>query len=154
MDLSGYFDIILHAELMKSVYRRISDGRVLRLIKMWLEAPVAETDGKATRHRTTENKDLRIGSPQGAPISRLLSKIYMRRFGKGWKTGGPEKRLEARIVNHADDFVICCRGTAYEAIDPFSLALIRGRCFFSRHCFRSSVTILSQVLESVVIERL
>src|SRR5208337_1489288 len=39
-DLSGYFDSIPHAELMKSVSRRISDGRVLRLIKMWLEAPV------------------------------------------------------------------------------------------------------------------
>ena len=45
-DLSGYFDSIPHAELMKSVSRRISDSRILRLIKMWLEAPVEETDGK------------------------------------------------------------------------------------------------------------
>ena len=41
-DLSGYFDSIPHAELMKSVSRRVSDGRVLRLIKMWLVAPVEE----------------------------------------------------------------------------------------------------------------
>jgi RNA-directed DNA polymerase len=116
-DLSGYFDSIPHAELMKSVSRRISDGRVLRLLKMWLEAPAEETDGKGNRHRTTRNKDLGIGSPQGAPISPLLANVYMRRFVKGWKTGGHEKRLEARIVNYADDFVICCRGTADEAMN-------------------------------------
>src|SRR5580700_8491999 len=45
-DLSGYFDSIPHAELLKSVARRISDSRVLRLIKMWLQTPVEETDGK------------------------------------------------------------------------------------------------------------
>jgi RNA-directed DNA polymerase len=116
-DLSGYFDSIPHAELMKSVSRRISDSRVLRLIKMWLEAPVEETDGKGNRHRTTRNKDQGIGSPQGSPISPLLANVYMRRFIKGWKTGGHEKRLEARIVNYADDFVICCRGTADEAMN-------------------------------------
>jgi RNA-directed DNA polymerase len=115
-DLSGYFDSIPHAELMKSVSRRISDGRVLRLIKMWLEVPVEETDGKGNRHRTTRNKDQGIGTPQGSPISPLLANVYMRRFVKGWKTGGHEKRLEARIVNYADDFVICCRGTAEEAM--------------------------------------
>ena len=116
-DLSGYFDSIPHAELMKSVSRRISDGRVLRLLKMWLEAPAEETDGKGNRHRTTRNKDQGMGSPQGAPISPLLANVYMRRFVKGWKTGGHEKRLKARIVNYADDFVICCRGTADEAMN-------------------------------------
>ena len=40
----------------------------------------------------------------------------MRRFVKGWKTGGHERRLDAHIVNYADDFVICCRGTAEEAM--------------------------------------
>jgi RNA-directed DNA polymerase len=115
-DLSGYFDSIPHAELMKSVSRRISDGRMLRLLKMWLETPVEETDAKGTRRRTTRNKDQGMGTPQGAPISPMLSNIYMRRFVKGWKTGGHQKRLAARIVNYADDFVICCRGTAEEAM--------------------------------------
>ena len=115
-DLSGYFDSIPHSELMKSVSRRISDGRMLRLIKMWLEAPVEESNGKGNRRRTTRNKDQGIGTPQGAPISPLLSNIYMRRFVKGWKTGGHEQRLDAHIVNYADDFVICCRGTADEAM--------------------------------------
>jgi RNA-directed DNA polymerase len=115
-DLSGYFDSIPHAELMKSVSRRISDGRMLRLLKMWLETPVEETDDYGNRCRTTRNKDQGMGTPQGAPISPLLSNIYMRRFVKGWKTGGHEKRLAARVVNYADDFVICCRGTAGEAM--------------------------------------
>ena len=95
-DLSGYFDSIPHAELMKSVSRRISDGRMLRLIKMWLESPVEETDAKGNRHRTTRNKDQGMGTPQGSPISPLLSNIYMRRFVKGWKTGGHEQRLDAQ----------------------------------------------------------
>jgi RNA-directed DNA polymerase len=66
--------------------------------------------------------DDRIGNQRrfcnivGGVISPLLSNIYMRRFVKGWKTGGHEKRLKARIVNYADDFVICCRGTADEAM--------------------------------------
>jgi RNA-directed DNA polymerase len=115
-DLSGYFDSIPHAELMKSVSRRISDGRMLRLFKMWLESPVEETDAKGDRHRTTRNKDLGMGTPQGSPISPLLSNLYMRRFVKGWRTGGHERRLDAHVVNYADDFVICCRGTADEAM--------------------------------------
>jgi RNA-directed DNA polymerase len=115
-DLSGYFDSIPHHELMRSVSRRISDGRLLRLLLMWLEAPVEETDAKGDCHRTTRNKDEGKGSPQGSPISPLLSNIYMRRFVKGWKTGGHERRLGAHIVNYADDFVICCRGTADEAM--------------------------------------
>jgi group II intron reverse transcriptase/maturase len=115
-DLSGYFDSIPHAELMKSVARRISDSRVVRLIKIWLETPVEEIDTRGRRQRTTRNKDQGKGTPQGAPISPLLSNIYMRRFVRGWKTGGHADRLAARIVNYADDFVICCRGTAHEAM--------------------------------------
>jgi RNA-directed DNA polymerase len=115
-DLSGYFDSIPHAELMKSVSRRISDGRVLRLIKMWLETPVEETDERGRKERTTRNKDEGKGSPQGSPISPLLSNIYMRRFIRGWKKQGHEKRLTAHIVNYADDFVICCRADADEAM--------------------------------------
>jgi retron-type reverse transcriptase len=62
-DLSGYFDSIPHAELLKSVARRSSDSRVLRLNKMWLETPVEETDAKGNRHRTTRNKDQGMGTP-------------------------------------------------------------------------------------------
>jgi group II intron reverse transcriptase/maturase len=115
-DLSGYFDTIPHAELMKSVARRVSDKHLLHLIKMWLVTPVEETDERGRTQRTTRNKDEKRGCPQGAPISPLLSNLYMRRFVLGWKSLGHEQRLEARIVNYADDFVICCRGTADEAM--------------------------------------
>jgi RNA-directed DNA polymerase len=115
-DLSGYFDSIPHAELMKSVARRVSDKQVLHLIKMWLVAPVEELDQRGHKQRTTRNKDEKRGTPQGAPISPLLSNLYMRRFLLGWKQLGHETRLRARIVNYADDFVICCRGNAEEAM--------------------------------------
>jgi RNA-directed DNA polymerase len=115
-DLSGYFDSIPHPELLKSVSRRVSDRHMLRLIKMWLEAPVEEIDDRGRHHRTTRNKDERRGCPQGAPVSPLLSNLYMRRFILGWKSLGHQQRLGARIVNYADDFVICCRGTAEEAM--------------------------------------
>jgi group II intron reverse transcriptase/maturase len=115
-DLSGYFDSIPHADLMKSVARRVVDGAMLHLIKMWLEAPVEETDEKGNTHRSTRNRDEGRGTPQGAPISPLLSNLYMRRFVLGWKKLGHEKRLAAYIVNYADDLVICCRGRAEEAL--------------------------------------
>src|ERR1700675_4153837 len=120
-DLSGYFDSIPHAELMKSVARRVVDGAMLHLIKMWREAPVEETKEYGRKHRSTRNRDDGRGTPQGAPISPLLSNLYMRRFVLGWKQSGHEKRLGAFIVNYADDLVICCRGRAEEA-----LATMRG----------------------------
>jgi len=115
-DLSSYFDTIPHAELMKSLARRISDGKMLKLIKMWLKAPVEETDERGRKQRRTPGKDKGRGIPQGAPISPLLSNLYMRRFILGWKKLGHQERLKAHIVNYADDYVICCRGKAQEAM--------------------------------------
>jgi len=115
-DLSGYFDSIPQSDLIKSVARRIVDGAMLHLIKMWLEAPVEETDEQGNKRRSTRNRDEGRGTPQGAPISPMLSNLYMRRFVLGWKKLGHEKRLEAHIVNYADDLVICCRSRAEDAL--------------------------------------
>ena len=109
-DLSGYFDSIPHFELMKSVSRRVSDRHLLRLIKMWLEAPVEESDARGRRHRTTRNKDAGQGCPQGAPVSPLLANLYMRRFILGWKVLGHDERFHAKIVNYADD---CAPGNVH-----------------------------------------
>jgi hypothetical protein len=100
---------------MQCVARRVSDKAMLHLIKLWLVAPVEEQDARGRTQRTTRNKDEGRGSPQGAPISPLLANLYMRRFVLGWKTLGHQQQLDARIVNYADDFVICCRRTGPEA---------------------------------------
>jgi len=124
-DLAGYFDSIPHAELMKSVARRVSDRHLLHLIKMWLDAPVEEDDRKGGKKRTTPNKDSGRGVPQGAPISPLLSNLYMRRFVLGWRQRGLESRLQAKIVSYADDYVICCKGSADEALVEMRKMMVR-----------------------------
>jgi group II intron reverse transcriptase/maturase len=116
-DLSGYFDTIPHAELMKCVSRRVVDRHILRLIKEWLVAPVEDDDGKGGKTRSRANRDNKRGTPQGSPISPLLSNLYMRRFILGWRRLGFEQRWSARIVNYADDFVICCKRGADDALD-------------------------------------
>ena len=115
-DLSNYFGEIPHAELMKSLARRISDGRMLGLIKAWLEMPVEEDDGKGGTSRTNRARRERKGTPQGAPISPLLSNLYMRRFILGWKVLGYARRFRSEIVNYADDLCVLGKAPAAEML--------------------------------------
>ena len=114
-DLTSYFDTIPHPELMKSVARRISDRKMLRLIKMWLKAPVEATDAEG-RTTLTGGKGSKAGTPQGGVLSPLLANIYIHRLLKAWKKFDLETKLRARIINYADDLVILCRGKAEEAL--------------------------------------
>ena len=115
-DLSGYFDSIPHPELLRCVARRVVDRHILRLIKAWLVAPVEDDDGKGRTTRSRANRDNKRGTPQGSPISPLMSNLYMRRFVEGWRRLGLQQRWSAHIVNYADDFVICCKRGADDAM--------------------------------------
>jgi RNA-directed DNA polymerase len=114
-DLSKYFDAIPHAELLRSVAARIVDRHVLRLIKLWLKAPVEETDPDG-RRRMSGGKQSTCGTPQGGVISPLLANRYMNRFLRHWRHQGRGEAFRAHVVNYADDFVILSRGHAEEAL--------------------------------------
>jgi RNA-directed DNA polymerase len=115
-DLSKYFDTIPHSELLQCVARRIVDGPMLHLIKMWLKVPVEERDGNGKR-RLTGGKGHDRGTPQGGVISPALANLYMNRMLKGWRQTRRGERFGAQIVNYADDFVILSRGKAKEALE-------------------------------------
>jgi RNA-directed DNA polymerase len=114
-DLSKYFDTIPHQDLMRSVAGRIVDRHVLRLIKLWLKAPVEESDDDG-RRRLTGGKSSICGTPQGGVVSPLLANLYMNRFLKHWRATGRGEAYQARIISYADDFVILSRKSAAEAL--------------------------------------
>jgi RNA-directed DNA polymerase len=114
-DLSRYFDGIPHAELMQCVARRVSDGKMLQLIKMWLKTPVEETDEGGTR-RIRGGKKTARGTPQGGVASPLLANIYMHRYIKAFRKYGLDRRYGAVLVTYADDFVVLCRHGAAEVL--------------------------------------
>ncbi len=114
-DLSKYFDTIPHRELLRSVARRVVDRQMLRLIKMWLKAPIEERDEQGHR-RLTGGKSSRTGTPQGGVLSPLLANIYMHRYLRYWEQQGKSEQFRAKVINYADDFVILSHGHAPEAL--------------------------------------
>ena len=103
-DLSEYFDTIPHDKLMKLLSLRISDKKVLHLIKMWLKTPIYE-DGQLKGGKKNKR-----GTPQGGVISPLLANIYLHLLDKLVNKGGSYfSKCGIKIVRYADDFVLMGR---------------------------------------------
>ena len=124
-DLSDYFGQIPHSDLLRSIARRVSDGRMLGWVKSWLEMAVEEDDGRGGRRLTNRARRERKGTPQGSPISPLFSNVYMRRFILGWKVLGYARRFQAEIVNYADDFAVLGRAPAAEMVSAVETVMQR-----------------------------
>ena len=101
-DLSSYFDTIPHDKLMAAVQMRISDGRVLGLIRHWLKVCVQEPNGVRISPKGR-------GTPQGGVISPLLANIYLHWFETIVSLTAKACGQVMSIVRYADDFVILAR---------------------------------------------
>lgn len=106
-DLSSYFDTIPHDKLMILIAQRISDKRVVKLIKMWLKSPIYE-NGRPVKGSGKKNK---IGTPQGGVISPLLANIYLHFVDRIVNNpDGIYAKMGIKIVRYADDFVLIPKG--------------------------------------------
>jgi len=144
-DLKSYFDTIPHDALIKCLERRIADRSVLKLIRMWLESPIVETD---QRGRTQVTRP-RQGTPQGGVISPLLANLYLHWFEKRfYRSDGPGRWANAKLVRYADDFVVLARYQSRQLINWIE-GLLEGRFRLTVNRQKTSIVKLNQSGESL-----
>jgi RNA-directed DNA polymerase len=148
-DLKGYFDSIPHDKLMACLRMRISDRQVLKLIRMWLKAPVIEPKSKKGRGGGGAAPRPKKGTPQGGVISPLLANIYLHWFDKVFQKGdGPAQWARARLVRYADDFVVLAHHID-QRITGWIEAKIEGWLGLEINRDKTRVVTLRQVGESL-----
>jgi RNA-directed DNA polymerase len=137
-DIQGYFDNIQRDTLMELVKERISDRRVLKLIRQWLECGVME-DGTV--------KETLAGTPQGGVISPLLANIYLNKLDRIWATRCSQL---GELVRYADDFVALCatESQAKEALRR--IGLVMNRLGLTLHPAKTQLVDLRRGKESFV----
>jgi RNA-directed DNA polymerase len=129
MDLKGYFDSIPHDKLLACVKMRIADQAVVKLIRMWLQAPVVEEDEDGKKRITRPDK----GTPQGGVISPLLANLYLHWFDKlFYRADGPAQWAKAKLIRYADDLVILAHYTG-ERLQHFVQDTLERRMQLSIH---------------------